>query len=84
MENDRSRSGKRKFLEDEEEMDANKAKGIWLKIVPKKNYKGSINRKIKEDKHNNPPKESVQETKFMIVPVGRNFEDEKTLHQKIA
>ena len=28
--------------------------------------------------------ESVQETKFVIVPVGRNFEDEKTLQQKLG
>ena len=29
-------------------------------------------------------KESVQGTKFVIVPVGRNFEDEKTLQQKLV
>ena len=44
---------------------------------------GSVNWKIKGDKRIDPPKESV-EGKFVVVSVGRIFDDKKTLRQKLG
>ena len=68
-----------KFLEAEEEINAKKSKGLWLKIRYKENKGSSFNSKMKEDKRIDPPKESFEEPKYLIVHVGRNFEDKETI-----